>query len=434
MRYLFRKEFFGGVLFDRENHEYLFCDNAVASSLHRCSVESLIQNVHPEFVHKTNGLFNNDGSTNFRILDTQPQEGILSSPLQIYYDFTTYCNLSCPHCYTSSGLKQNNELTYSEIRDWAVELSRNGVFKISLGGGEPLLHPQGKKIIRTFVEQDIALSLSTNGLLFSDNKLISFLNELKLRTVNISIEGGTRKSYESIRGKGNWGLFQKSVKRFAKLYKGRFALRVTIVKQTVNEVREILKIGRELGAYCVKFKFLQLGGRSKNNMYLFPTPLDNFRVVHDALSFSKELGVKVAVPNIFSNGRTETSINRYYPLTADGKLPFRHSFGCGGGQIGAYVHPDGTYSACVSMGKEYDAYNVRTHSLRDAWANGPGFIKMRNILTNQQCFSCQHLLKCNGGCRARALSVYDDPGAIDPYCPHVESSLKPLALIPELAI
>ena len=424
-QYRFRREYFGGVLYDLREYEYLFCDDKVTELL-LSNRPAEIQNIVPDGLReRARTLMRPDETPNYNILPTQSVDDWLSAPLQVYYDISTFCNLQCPHCYTSSGQRSPGELTFDEIVTWSHELSQNGVFKISLGGGEPLLHPQFEAIIRAFRRLDISVSLSTHGLLFKNSRWAQVFNELNMRTITVSVEGGRKESYEAIRGKGNWDRFINSMLQFKEDYRGRYAMRVTITKQTLGEVRDLLMLGHRIGAYAVKFKFMQLIGRAKENRELFPTASENTDVVKEALALSKEIGIKVTVPQMFSIGTTQTSVNRYLPMTTDGQMPYEPTFGCGGGRVGVYVFPNGGYSACVSMGPAYASCNIRTHSLREAWLHGSGFKRMRAIQGKEPCLSCNHLEQCRGGCRARALAVYGDPDAIDPYCPLISSTEKP---------
>lgn len=418
-RYFLRKEHFGAVLYDTYEYEYLFCDEEVSMALLNHDQRALLAKLPILLLERGSTLFDPDGSSNYEILtafsDTT-QETVLSAPLQVYYDITRACNLRCKHCYISSGNASPSELPLAEISKWARELREHGVFKISVGGGEPLTHPDAYEILRAFRDNDISLSLSTNATLL-DGHWIELLNQLDIRTLTLSMEGGTRESYEYIRGKGTWNLFVHNASNLRNRYANRFAIRVTITKQTVNEVQKILQFASEIGAYAVKFKFLQFEGRTLDNRQIIPSPSENLRVVREALKLESSYGVKITVPIMFSIGAIKNAVNRYLPLSTSGQMPFKRDFGCGGGQTGLYIHPDGTYSACVSLGELYDCGNLREVSLCDAWHYGAGVKRMRAIVAPRVCQECFYLEQCRGGCRARAMHLLGNPNEVDPYCP-----------------
>lgn len=427
MRYLVRKEHFGAILYDRLEYEYLFCDAAVYSALVAGNKRKLLATLPSHMQKRACSLFLED-RPNYSILRTDGVSDngyVLSAPLQIYYDVTTNCNLRCKHCYTDSGSATSDELSLPEIQTWAHELASNGVFKISLGGGEPLCHPQWFEIIQAFLGNSISVSLSTNGLLLEHN-LIAQLNELNLRTLSISMEGGDCMSYEAIRGPHTWERFVRSAFLLREKYKRRYAIRVTVTRYTLGQVRNILSFADHIGAGAVKFKYIQFEGRALENRDIVPSAAENVMVINQALDLSaKYPSLRVTVPSLASIGSIEHTVNRYIPLSRNGEMPFvRSQFGCGGGHTGLYVSPTGDYSACISMGDAYLAGNLRQVSLSTAWHSGDGMIRMRALDVPRECAVCRYLKKCRGGCRARALFLLGDATAVDPYCPCFDQCLQ----------
>jgi len=302
------------------------------------------------------------------------------------------------------------------IARWADELVENGVFKISLGGGEPLLHPDCLAVIDLFRDRGLEVSLSTNGLLLNES-MTEKLALRKLRTVSLSMEGGDRAGYETIRGLGTWERFVSGLDTLKRKYSGRYAIRVTVTQQTLNHVEDIILLGRDFGVSSVKFKFLQMSGRTRVNPSVVPDYSQALIRVAEAIDMGDRLGVNVSVPHLCHLGETRHTVNRYHFVSIDGTHPFKAQFGCGGGRIGLYVHPDGRYSACASMGEKYETGKVTDFDLRRHWQKGVGFARMRSIRGNSTCLSCIDLGHCHGGCRARAFDVFDDHDSIDPMCP-----------------
>ena len=418
-RFSFRHEWFGGILYDRNEYEYLFCDDKVANAIvNKIPLDSI--NFSDRNVKNRIALLSNPGEpVKSELLTTKidTARNYLSAPMQVYYDLTTKCNLRCTHCYTESGCNRKGELSIDEINKWADELISLGVFKVSIGGGEPLIHPEVEQVFRAFRSRDISVSVSTNGLLLKQKNWAEKFHDIGMRTISISLEGGQKDTYESVRGKGTWNKFIENLKYFSATYKKRYAFRVTITKETVGDVRKILELAKYFGCYAVKFKYLQYGGRAISNPELFPSPNKSRQVVEQALKLSGDIGIKVMVPGYFGIGSLKTTVNRYIPLTVDGTMPYRNNFGCGGGSKGVYVYPNGDYSACVSMGPLYTSGNVRNYNLEEIWVKGIAFNRMRSIRAEEPCLSCKHLETCMGGCRARALEVFKNANAIDPYCP-----------------
>jgi hypothetical protein len=60
-------------------------------------------------------------------------------PLVVSLAQTGQCYKGCDFCYASSTRKGTTRWTYSDLTDFIVDLDRNGVFSVTLGGGEPVL-------------------------------------------------------------------------------------------------------------------------------------------------------------------------------------------------------------------------------------------------------------------------------------------------------
>ena len=104
---------------------------------------------------------------------------------------TDRCNLRCTYCMPETGIKQYNHddiLKFEEIRDFLIIAAKNGINKIRLTGGEPLV----RKGILTLVEmlshiegiEDFALT--TNGILL--NNFAFPLKKAGLHRINISLD------------------------------------------------------------------------------------------------------------------------------------------------------------------------------------------------------------------------------------------------------
>ena len=66
-------------------------------------------------------------------------ENMLSAPLRVFLDFTYACNLRCKHCFTCSGNKKDDELSFEQKKCIIDQMVDMGAYRISLAGGEPLI-------------------------------------------------------------------------------------------------------------------------------------------------------------------------------------------------------------------------------------------------------------------------------------------------------
>src|SRR5438552_12999155 len=97
------------------------------------------------------------------------------------------CNLSCGYC--SEYDKSSDPVPVQVLEDRLRKLKELGTFGISLTGGEPTLHPDLPRLIRTCRElRFYRTSMITNGF-FLRPEMIQRLNQAGLQRMQISIDG-----------------------------------------------------------------------------------------------------------------------------------------------------------------------------------------------------------------------------------------------------
>jgi GTP 3',8-cyclase len=119
---------------------------------------------------------------------------------------TDRCNLRCTYCMPEEGIKllrHEDILSFDEIRDFTKVAVANGVTKVRITGGEPLVRKGITTLIRMI--SDIKgindLSMTTNGVL-----LEQYAEELRtagLHRVNISLDTIDPEKFRTITRTGN---------------------------------------------------------------------------------------------------------------------------------------------------------------------------------------------------------------------------------------
>ncbi|CDF58528.1 GTP 3',8-cyclase MoaA [Thermobrachium celere] len=102
---------------------------------------------------------------------------------------TDACNLRCLYCMPNGYIaKHYNFLTVDEIKNIVTALSRLGVKRIRVTGGEPLIRKDIIEIIKTInqVEGIDDIGITTNGILLGEK--IQDLIKYGLKRVNISLD------------------------------------------------------------------------------------------------------------------------------------------------------------------------------------------------------------------------------------------------------
>jgi len=103
------------------------------------------------------------------ILDTDGEQGNWR-PLVVSIALTGQCYKGCEFCYASSTKDGATNWTYSDLVDFIVDLDKNGVFSVTLGGGEPTIwnEQEAKKTFYDFINEvservSLSLTFTTSG-------------------------------------------------------------------------------------------------------------------------------------------------------------------------------------------------------------------------------------------------------------------------------
>ncbi|MBP90597.1 MAG: GTP 3',8-cyclase MoaA [Planctomycetaceae bacterium] len=114
---------------------------------------------------------------------------------------TDRCNIRCFYCMPDENIQfkpRNEILTFEEIVRFARVAAQQGVNKLRLTGGEPLVRAGLPKLIRQLATipdiDDIALT--TNGILLAEH--VDALKRAGLRRLNISLDGLKEETFERI--------------------------------------------------------------------------------------------------------------------------------------------------------------------------------------------------------------------------------------------
>ncbi|HUX59262.1 MAG TPA: radical SAM protein [Bacteroidales bacterium] len=160
---------------------------------------------------------------------------------------TDRCNLRCTYCMPEDGiqlLQHKDILTFDEIRDFTSVAVANGVTKVRITGGEPLV----RKGITTLVRMisDIKgikdLSMTTNGVLL--NQYAYELRAAGLHRVNISLDTIDPEKFRNITRTGNVNDVFAGIKAAKKA--GLLPVKVNCVIQKSKEEEE----ARAMTDYC----------------------------------------------------------------------------------------------------------------------------------------------------------------------------------------
>ena len=109
------------------------------------------------------------------------------------------CNLRCTYCMPEHGIPlspRSHLMTYEEIFQIASTFVRNGVTKIRLTGGEPLIRKDIGVILKKLASLNVELSITTNAILV--DRFIDVFKENGIRNINASLDSLDAKKFKHI--------------------------------------------------------------------------------------------------------------------------------------------------------------------------------------------------------------------------------------------
>ncbi len=288
-------------------------------------------------------------------------------PLEINIHITDKCNLKCTYCYSNFYKRKNNDIPLAGVRRIVDAFDDLGVIEVSLIGGEPLLHPDFPRMVEYVKGKGLLCSIVTNGFFLGRH-----LDAVKkLDHVCVSLDGPEEVN-DVTRGRGS---FRRAVEALELLKSNRInrSIRATLQKNNLDAIERTMDLAVRYGA------MLNFG-------LLFPQSSDNGRVKtvsketpHDEeyrAALRKIIALKKKYPKRFFNSLANfrnalawpAGYTRFFLFENELKeFPAFRPVPCFGGRTFATVDTDGRLYPCTNLIGCYDAPNVLTTDVKEAW-------------------------------------------------------------------
>jgi molybdenum cofactor biosynthesis protein A len=137
------------------------------------------------------------------------------------------CNLRCTYCMPAEGIMlspKKDLMTADEIYAIAKIFVKNGVDKIRLTGGEPLLRKDFPEIIAQLASLQTEISITTNGILI--DKHIEVLKRYDVKKINLSLDTLVATKFQTVTLRNQ---FEKVVDNLHLLLSNDFKVKVNVV-------------------------------------------------------------------------------------------------------------------------------------------------------------------------------------------------------------
>lgn len=290
---------------------------------------------------------------------------------------SNYCTENCDYCYRSSNINgsfislENYEIILKELSH-----SKYGsVFQIALGGGEPLLHPHFKEILKLTKNYGIIPNYTTNGKHFNEENLeytkqycgavaVSFDNYRNLSFNDIE-KIGKLLAHHDIKSNIHYVLSEKTLNQAISILKGKYDLYL----KNFNSI--VFLTLKPLGNASEKDILL-----SKNKLSVFlkllNNPLTTLKIGFDACF----------VPTILRNTDIDSDL-------VDS---------CECGFFSVYINEQLDVMPCSFCNKDNFKFNLKDFSFENIWREK--FKTYKNFIHKNKikCSKCHVQEKCRGQC------------------------------------
>ncbi len=181
-------------------------------------------------------------------------------PLFATLSVTRRCNSHCAICRLGGpdgAAPPEPELTLEEFRRVIDGLKDAGAEVIGVTGGEPLLRDDIFELFAHIKRRGMGVWLSTNGTLLDDRR-IELLLASGIEGINVSLDGVTAATHDSLRGLTSFDALLRNIARFLELRAargGKTKLNLVMVLNGLNlaEAPEMPAFARSLGVDGIGF-------------------------------------------------------------------------------------------------------------------------------------------------------------------------------------
>jgi mycofactocin radical SAM maturase len=320
----------------------------------------------------------------------------LSAPVNVTWEITKQCNLSCIHCLSESGQDRQNELTFDQCLHVINQLSSHRIFQVNFGGGEPFIRRDFLSILEACHRNDLVTCISTNGT-FLDHDVLNFLRGREMVYLQVSLDGGCPPTNDLIRGKGTFKQVMTTLERLGS-WKIPFSINTVLTKLSYPEISSLYSLAKSYDARLRISRF-RPSGRGK-------TSWEHLRLGKgDLKAFSRWL----------SGHKDVVTGDSFFSLEEEERRGLGLDL-CGAAKFTCCIDPEGNVYPCAFLQDSFFyGGNFLKQSLSEIWSHAQGFKLLRNLKV-RSCESCFRFESCRGGCPAIAYFTSRSLNTPDPEC------------------
>ena len=303
-----------------------------------------------------------------RRLETDMKNWVESKGLvyAVHWEMTYRCNEVCVHCFNPGAAheknekpqRETNELSTAEAKKLLNDMASQGVFRLTLTGGEVTLRKDFMELLAYARGLGFMVVLFTNGLKIRD-RVIADISALWPHGVEISIYSHIPEKHDAITGVN--GSFARSLLTLEKFRQAgiRTTFKSTLMKSTASDYAQTRALGEQSADTVILTTMMAPGVDGKK------APLNQ------ALSFEQLVGLAATPDSPLYVGSAIEGWRKASVNHAKMKP-------CGAGHASLAITPDGNILPCLAFPMKLG--NVRDAGLSELLHHAPTFPHAKALL------------------------------------------------------
>lgn len=206
---------------------------------------------------------------------------------------TRFCNLTCLHCYSSSGPDQHEALDAQLLADAITQAREEGYNDAAFSGGEPILYPELRRLLEHSKSLGMITNLVSNGMLLEGKRLAQLEGVTDLLAISLD---GTPESHNKMRNSPI--AFQKMSANLDGVRKAGipFGFIFTLTMTNLHELKWVAEFAIEQGASLLQIHPLEEVGRGMKKLEgQRPDDVETAFAYLQTLRLQAEAGDKIAI-------------------------------------------------------------------------------------------------------------------------------------------
>jgi AdoMet-dependent heme synthase len=317
----------------------------------------------------------------------------------VQVEVTGKCNMFCKHCRASD--ESNINMAFDVFKTailFGLSEKDDALFRVTLSGGEPFLHPELPRFLVFLKENGIEdIIITTNGSIHRKD-ILQQIKSLRFNNllVQISVDFPDEEKHDQFRGFK--GAYKRAMEMFdiIREFGIHCSMKSTITIESISCMEQLVLLAKSKGAMRIGFGTVIPTGRGTNQSLLMSAD--------DKKMFIKEVDrLKRKYPelDVTSEDPLKVALEEGYWSCSEYEINDKTIFGgCSAGITSINVSSCGTITPCsVFLEQIVNINGKTTEQIKNIYSNSPVIKDLAKREFNGKCGRCNLKMLC-GGCRA----------------------------------